>query len=162
MMSGNLMAYWMSKFKKKVLVRVVLWMKVLLWKAIPLLFTSMHNCSQGEDLLNRTAREVPLPGLLLNTVNVPQDTRVIHHNDERPDTLAFNSQLFQAVPLQFQVVVWQLLNEKPGSTWKATQVQLHVLHSGSPTDSSHSPQACLFTWWPPWAGSTRFSEQTLV
>lgn len=71
-----------------------------------------YNCSQGRYLPNsivsytpRTAREGPLPGLLLNTMNVPQDTRVVHHNDERPDTLAFNSQLFQAVPLQFQVVI---------------------------------------------------------
>lgn len=127
----------MSKFLKNVLVRMVLWISFCSGKLY--LFYSMHNCSQGEDLLNRTAREVPLPGLLLNTVNVPQDTGVIHYNDERPDTLAFNSQLFQAVPLQFQVVVWQLLNEKPGSTWKATQVQLQVLHSGSPTDSSLSP-----------------------
>lgn len=82
---------------------MVLWISFCSGKLY--LFYSMHNCSQGEDLLNRTAREVPLPGLLLNTVNVPQDTGVIHYNDERPDTLAFNSQLFQAVPLQFQVVV---------------------------------------------------------
>lgn len=68
----------------------------------------------------RTVWEVPLPGLFLNTVNVPQDTRVVHHHNERPDTLAFNSQFFQAVPLQFQVVIGQLLDEKPGSTWKAT------------------------------------------
>lgn len=46
-----------------------------------------------------------LPGLLLDTVNVPHDTRVVHHNNEWPDTLAFNSQLFEAVPLQFQVVI---------------------------------------------------------
>lgn len=72
-------------------------------------------------------------------MNVPQDTRVIHHDDERPDTLAFNSQLFQAVSLQLQVVIRQLLNEEPGSTWKATQgwdVPLRL--GGGPTDMSHS------------------------
>lgn len=127
--------------------KVVSWIIVLLWKAVPLSFTSIHNCSQGKGFLpsicsysSRTAWQVLLPALILNTVNIPQNTRVIHHNDERPDTLAFNSQFFQAVPLQFQIVIGQLLNEKPGSTWKATTTAVHpsLRLDPNPPDSSHS------------------------
>lgn len=78
----------------------------LLWKAVALIY--FHAQLQPrEGIFSVALRHTPLelPGLLLDTVNVPQDTRVIHHNDERPDTLTFKSQLFQAVPLQFQVVI---------------------------------------------------------
>lgn len=142
------MVYWVPKLEKKRASEGGLIDDLFALESCTSIIYFHYNCSQGRDLPNsivpytpRTAREGPLPGLLLNTMNVPQDTRVVHHNDERPDTLAFNSQLFQAVPLQFQVVIWQLLNEKPGSTWKASNItRLHVLHSGtrSPADSSHT------------------------
>lgn len=38
-------------------------------------------------------------------VGIPQNTRVIHDEDERPDILPLNPQLLLPVPLQFQVVI---------------------------------------------------------
>lgn len=67
-------------------------------------FNVLQNTLQGHILTGDCCFH-RLAGLLLDTVNVPHDTRVVHHNNEWPDTLAFNSQLFEAVPLQFQVVI---------------------------------------------------------
>lgn len=68
------------------------------------------------DQRNHPALAGDSPGLFVDTVDVPQHAGVVHDHDERPHTLAFDPQLLQAVSLQLQVVVGQLLNQKPGST----------------------------------------------
>lgn len=51
-------------------------------------------------------------------VAVPEDTGVIHHDDERPHILSLHTLLLQPVSLQLQVMIGQLFDHETCSTFK--------------------------------------------
>ena len=62
-------------------------------------------------------------------MSVPQHAGVVHHDDEGPHVLPLHALLLQAVPLQLQVVVGQLLDHEASRACPANPTQRERVRS---------------------------------
>lgn len=74
---------------------------------------------------------------------VPEDTGVIHHDNEGPHVLSLDTLLLQPVSLQLQVMVGQLFDHKTSSTFKRLIKFLNAKQINRSVDLKFSGQMYL-------------------